>query len=212
MYRTVITLILAIVAVALLAPNTQAQVSAGITLDKDGIRSFHLAIGDHFGVVEKEVAMVVERNVPEEELPVVFFLAKHAGVAPSVIVKLRLSGKSWMEITHRFGLTVDIFYVHFDKDPGPPYGNAWGHFKEKKKSQWKSINLVDVDIVNLVNLKFISERHGYTPTEIVKLRAQGHHFAAIHKHIKTKKEQKNKNKAIASSEKPQQGKGKGKKK
>jgi hypothetical protein len=208
MYRTVITLTLAIFAIALIAPKTQAEVSAGITLDKDGIRSFHLAIGDHYGVKEKEVTVVVERKVPDEELPVVFFLAKHGGVAPSVIVQLRLGGKSWMEISHRFGLTADIFYVHFDKDPGPPYGKAWGHFKKKKRGQWKSINLVDVDIVNLVNLKFMSERHGYTPSEIVKLRAKGHHFAAIHKHVKAQKQKAKKNKAMAVKQKPNKGKGK----
>ncbi len=208
MHKTVITLALAIFAIALIAPKSQAEVSAGITLDKDGIKSFHLAIGDHYGVPEKDVVVVRERNVPEEELPVVFFLAKHAGVAPSVIVQLRLGGKSWMEISHRFGLTADLFYVHFDKDPGPPYGNAWGQFKKKKRAQWKSVELADVDIVNCVNLKFMAERHGYKPGEIVKLRAQGHHFAAIHKQIKAKKQQQKKNKAIAAKHKPNKGKGK----
>jgi len=210
MYRTVITLILAMFAIALVSPRAQAEISAGVTLDEDGIKSFRLAIGDHYGVPEKEVLVVHERKIPDEELPVVFFVAKQAGVAPSVIVQLRLGGKTWMEISNRFGLTAELFYIAFDKDPGPPYGKAWGHFKKNKRDQWKSIQLVDADIINLVNLKFMAERLGCTPGEIVKLRAQGHNFAAIHKQIKARKDKQKKSKAMASNEKA--GKAKHKKK
>lgn len=212
MYRKSMVALLSLFAALLFVPRTQAGVDVGISLDEDGIKGFYLAIGDHYDVKEKEVIIVREQKIPDDDLPVIFFLARHAGVKPGVIVKLRLGGKSWMDITFHYGLTAEIYYVQFDHDPGPPYGNAWGHFKKKKRAKWGGIRLVDADIVNFVNLKFVSEKYGYTPAEIVKLRAKGDSFVNIHKHVKANRgQQKKKAKAMASSGYPK-GKVKGKKK
>ena len=191
---------LALLAAFLIAPQAQAGVDIGLSIDEDGIRSFHLAIGEHFGVKEKAVVVVREKKIPDDDLPVVFFLAKHASVTPSVIVKLRLSGKSWMQIAMHFGLTAEVFYVKFDRDPGPPYGKAWGHFRKHKKARWGEIRLPDADIVNIVNLKFVSEKYGYSPAEVVKMRARGDRFAAIHKQAKAGKGKPTKGKqSVAAS-------------
>ena len=197
---------LALLAAFLIAPQAQAGVDIGLSIDEDGIRSFHLAIGEHFGVKEKAVVVVREKKIPDDDLPVVFFLAKHASVTPSVIVKLRLSGKSWMQIAMHFGLTAEVFYVKFDRDPGPPYGKAWGHFKKHKRSEWHKVKLVDADVINLVNLKFASEHYGHTPAQIVKMRAKGDSFVALHKKVKADKmkQRKQKAKAVASTDNQKQ--------
>jgi len=205
MYRkTMITLLASFVLLALsvIAPQTQAGVEVGLSADEDGIRSFHLAIGEHYGVQEKTVIAVRERKIPEEDIPVVFFLAKNAGVTPDVIVKLRVSGNSWMQIATQFGLTAELFYVKFDKDPGPPYGKAWGHFKKHKRADWHKVRLVDADITNLVNLKFAVARHGCTPAEVVKMRAKGDGFVKFHKQARAKKmkQRKHKAKVVASTD------------
>jgi len=197
---------LALFAAFLIAPQAQAGVEVGLSIDEDGIKSFHLAIGEHYGVKEKEVVVVREKRIPDEDLPVVFFLAKHANVTPSVIVKLRLSGNSWMQIATQFGLTAELFYVKFDRDPGPPYGKAWGHFKKHKRADWHKVKLVDADIINLVNLKFAVARHGCTPAEVVKMRAKGGGFVNIHKKAKAEKmkQRKQKAKAVASTDNQKQ--------
>ena len=97
-----------------------AEINAGISIGEDGINGFYLAIGEHYRVPEKEITVVRERKIPNEEMPVVFFLAGRAGVAPEAIIKLRLSGKSWMDITFGFGLNAESFYVPVTVDPGPP--------------------------------------------------------------------------------------------
>ncbi len=206
MYRKSIIAVLALFAALLVAPQTQAGVEVGLAADEDGIKSFHLAIGEHYGVQEKEVVFVRKRNIPDEDLPVVFFLAKHAKVTPDVIVRLRVKGNTWMQIAAQFGLTAELFYVKFDKDPGPPYGKAWGRFKKHKKSEWHKVTLYDADIINLVNLKFAVAHYGCSPADVVKMRATGKHFAIFHKKARAErmKHRKQKAKAVASNEHPKQ--------
>lgn len=195
------------------APCALAGIDIGLSIDEDGIRSFHLAIGEHYQVPEKEIVVIRKQSLSDEELVVVFFLAEHAGVKAGLIVNLRSDGKSWWEITHHFGLNPDIFFLTMKAAPGPPYGKAYGHFKKGKKNRWKNVTLADIDIINWVNLRFVSERHGYAPDEIIRLRHQGLGFAKINAHVKHKMKEKRKQKQISKSSGPQKPtKGKGKKK
>ena len=196
------------------AGTIQAEINAGISIDEDGIKGFYLAIGEHYRVPDKEVTVVRERNIPDEELPVVFFLAARTGVTPEAIIKLRLSGKSWMDITFGYGLNAEIFYVPVAVDPGPPYGKAYGHFKNRERSQWGKINLPDTDVINLVNLKFMSDYYKCPADDVIKLRQQGKNFVDINSQVKKNKKQAGQNKAkqVSKNETDQPNKGKGKKK
>ena len=211
MNRTATIILPAVFTIALLAPRSHADVDIGLSVDSEGIKGFYLAIGEHYEMKEREVVAVRKRNVPDEELPVVFFLARNAKVAPAVIVKLRLGGMSWMEITRHFGFGAEVFYVKLESAPGPPYGKAWGHFK-KKRTEWKNIDLVDADIVNFVNLKFVADRYGHSPSEIAKRRAKGDSFVAIHKHVKAHQKHHRKKARVVASSEAQKQKVKGKKK
>lgn len=182
--------------------ESRAQVSAGITIGKEGVEGFYLAIGDYYKVPEREVVVLKERRIPEEEMPVVLFIAQRARVEPSVVIDLRLGGKSWMDITVHFGLSPEIFYVPVKRTPGPPYGKAYGYYKNKPKKEWKTIVLADADVVNFVNLRFATEYYGYSADEVIKMRSEGKNFVEIHDHVKKAKKEKGKEKS----------KGKGKRK
>ena len=196
------------------ADKCRADIDVGLSIGEDGIKGFYLAIGEHFKVPEKEIVIVREKKIPDEDLPVVYFMARRSEVAPEVIIKLRLGGKSWMEICAHFGMTAEIFYVPVKTAPGPPFGKAYGHFKKKKKNEWKTIQLSDADIVNFVNLRFISEHYGYSPDDVIKMREKGKSFVIINAEVKKNKGQENKQSGQhATKEKPKgKDKGKGKKK
>ena len=166
------------------AVSAETQWSVGVSIGDEGIRNFNLSIGQYYRVPEREVIVVRERGFRDEELPVVFFLASRARVAPGVIIGLRSKGLSWMDITLHFGLSPEIYYVPVKEvRVGPPYGKAYGHYKKHPKHEWKRIALADDDVVNLVNLRFISEHHGYAPETVMKMRAEGRPFVAIHETI-----------------------------
>ncbi len=48
--------------------------------------------------------------------------------------------------------------------------------------------LGDDDVVNLVNLKFMSEHYGYPPEKIIKMRSGGKEFVSIYDEIRKEKE------------------------
>jgi hypothetical protein len=186
MRKSLIVFIVSI-ALGLLAGAAKGDVSLGISGDQDGIKEFHLAIGDFYHVQETEITVVRERHIPDNELPVVFFLAQRARVSPDIIVKMRLGGRSWMDICLHYNLGADIFYVPVKHVNGPPYGKAYGYYKNKPRKEWKSIRLSDTDVMNLVNLRFISSYYGYSPDEVVKMRANGKSFVKINKDFKADK-------------------------
>ena len=202
MLRAYLILTTGILLLALVTLRAQAQVSTGISIGKEGVQGFYFAIGEYYHLPEKEVIVVHERRVPDEELPVVFFIAREAHVALSVIIDLRLSGKSWWEITVHYGLSPEIFYVPVEVVPGPPYGKAYGYYKKKPRKEWKSIVLSDVDVVNFVNLRFMTEHYGYRPEEVIRMRSAGKSFVVIHDEVIKGK--------AGKGEKHGAGKGKGK--
>jgi hypothetical protein len=187
-----------------------AEVNIGATFTDDGLKEFHLAIGDFYTVPENEVIVVKKTGIPEDELPVVFYIATRANVAPGVIIDLRLKETSWMDISLHFGLGAGMYYVESKEDIGPPYGKALGHFKNHKRQDWSKIRFTDTEITALVNLKFLSAHYGYSPAKIAEMSAKGESFAKLNQKIKKDKANK-KAKAVAKSNDNSKGKKKGKK-
>jgi hypothetical protein len=166
----------------LLAIGAQAQVSGGISINNDGVRGFYLAIGQNYHVAEREVVVVHERRIPDEEIPVVFFIARKAHVRPAEIVELRLSGQSWMDITLHYRLRPDIYYVSMKGDPGQEFGRAYGHWRQPKR-EWKKWRLDDDDIIKMVNLQFVSNHYRLKTNEVVRLRGRHSNFIDVAREV-----------------------------
>lgn len=155
------------------------NVSAGVSINDGHLNSFYLAIGEYYHVPESRVVYVRNHyHIHDEDLPVVFFLASRAHVNPQAIIDLRIRhGMSWLNITFHYGLTPEIYYVPVTR-VGPPYGNAYGHFKRHKKD-YKKVVLLDDDVVNLVNLRFMSEYHGMAAETVMDRRGRGERFVVM---------------------------------
>lgn len=168
------------------------NIDMGVSISDEGLRGFYLSVGDYYRIPYREVVIIRERGIFYEEVPVVLFIAQRARVEPSVIIDLRLRNKSWMDIIIHFGLSPEIFYVPVRVVPGPPYGKAYGYYKNKPKKEWKKIALDDDDIVNLVNLRFISQHYGYSADNVVRMREKGKSFIDIDHEIREIKKTKDK--------------------
>lgn len=201
-------LIITLLTVGFALSASAADVSMGISADEDGLKSFHLALSEHFQVDYNTIDKTRKEIKNDEELAVVYFIAERARIHPRVVISLRRQGKSWQQITTELGFTAGIFYVEME-NPSPPYGKALGHFKHQKKNQWHKVHLTDTEIINLVNLQFVSQYNGMKPDNVAKLRSTGNTFMAINQHIKNEK----KAKSVAQSDNGNgQDKGKGKNK
>jgi hypothetical protein len=156
---------------ALFVPN-RAQAQTAISVGAR-IGDFHVAVSNYYHVPEREVVVIRERRIRDEELPVVLFIAQRARVTPARIVDLRLRGMSWWDISVRYGIRPEVYYVPVVVTPGPPYGKAWGHYKKKPRKQWDTIVLADDEVVNLVHVRFLSDYYDVPPERVIEVR--GHH-------------------------------------
>ena len=113
--------------------HAQTAVSASVQ-----IGDFHVTVANYYRVPEREVIVLRERRIPDDEIPVALFIAQRAAVPPASIVDLRLRGDSWWEISVRFGIEPDVYYVPVAVTPGPPYGKAYGHSLASRSTSWTS--------------------------------------------------------------------------
>lgn len=140
------------------------------------INSFSLSIGDYYQVPQREV-VVVERRIPREEVGVAYYLARHSHRDVGYITDLRLRGYSWWDITLRLGLNPrSIYVVDTARSYGPPYGKAYGYHKKHR--------LYDREIVDLVNVRFLSDYHRISPEEVIERRRGGDRYDRINRHYR----------------------------
>jgi hypothetical protein len=131
-----------------------------------------------------------------------------AKVPPGQIIKWRLHNRwSWMKIVSKLRLGPEIFYVPIDAPVRGGYYARIYEYYQRPRSEWRKIKLTDVDIINCVNLHFISGYYGYKPVEVIKMRDAGKNFVVIHNDIKVVKQKEYKVKYIKQV-KPGKGKGK----
>lgn len=148
----------------------------GVSGSDGKIDGFSLSIGDYYRVPQQEV-IVVERRIPREEVGVAYYLARHAHRDVGFITDLRLRGQSWWDITIRLGLDPRIIYVVDTRRAyGPPYGKAYGYHKKYR--------LHDREIVDLVNVRFLSDYHRISPDEVIERHRGGDHYDRIDRHYR----------------------------
>lgn len=153
------------------------------------------AMSLYYGKPKPEI-LVIRESVPVDEIPVVLFIASKVNVAPDVIVSLRLDGKSWMAIVSLYHLSPAVFYVPVTTVvTGPPFGRAYGYYKNKPKSKWNTIVMSDADVINLVNLRFVSQYYKVPPEKVITLRQKQKETSYVFVHqVMTGEKSKKKNK------------------
>lgn len=175
-----------LIASAAFGATAGTVVNNALSAARDG---FFRSIGEYFAVPQTQIVYVQQQRIPDDEIPVVFYMARQAKVTPATIIALRLKGDSWQVITNKYGYGPEIFYVPVNAKMaiGPPYGHAYGYYRNKPKKDWNKIKLEDADIINLVNLKFISEHYKYPVDSIMKMRQKNKVFYTIGDDIEKQK-------------------------
>jgi len=163
----------------------------------------NLAVADSgYGRAVLEPVLPRLRNY-ERDLPVVLFLAKASGRPVGDVVKLRDDRLSWPFILTNLKLTPDILFAGIERDPGPPYGKAWGYWK-KQAGQGR---LSDDDIAGLVHVQLGSR---WASTGAYDLAHDQGSRKQVVKFVANKRGRPYKQASASRGGKPQKSKGKGK--
>ena len=180
------------------------DVTVGLDL-ADDTRVFLNVTNDHFAPPEREATALVRRcRRPEDDYPVVLFLSHASGVPAGKVLDLRLQGLSWADVMFHLRLGPGVLFARLDRDPGPPYGKAWGHYKNHKKGG--RMVFTDGDVIGLTKLQIAAGYYGVNPYTILSERGKG---VSIEKYTATK-QRGNKGQAKQAKQ-PNKGAGKSKK-
>jgi len=176
---TIFGAVLALVLCAIPNP-ARARTSFDFLFSMDNVSNdnqFFLNVAvDNYGYSRRDLEPVLPRlRYVEADLPVVLFLAHECGRPPAYIVDMRSRGMSWGVIFDRVGVRYDVLFRGIDRDPGPPYGNAWGHWKRNRRGY----RMNDSDIVGLVQLQVGARACRVRPYEMARYRGQGRSVAYV---------------------------------
>lgn len=120
----------------------------------------------------------VRYNDPDD-LAVSLFICRHSGRSPEEVFRLFRRGLSWWDISIRLGIPADAWFVQVDRDPGPPYGKAYGYWKQHKRDRRQALVLSDIEIRDLVAARMIHEYYAVPVGTAMELRAAGLNLRGI---------------------------------
>jgi hypothetical protein len=129
---------------------------ADVRLDDD--TDVYFAISSrYFDRDRGEVERWGRRYDNPDDLAVALFISRHSGISLASIFTLRREGHTWWEIGVRAGVPHEVWYVPVERDPGPPYGHAYGHWKKHRRHPRSDFVLADTDVRNLVAVRMMHE-------------------------------------------------------
>lgn len=161
-----------------LAGSAPPAAQAGIDVDFGAAvrvgddSSIYFAVSSHyFDRDEESVRRWYRRCDEPDDLAVALFIAGHGHGSPDEVFALRGEGLSWWEIGMRVGVPADSWFPPVRRDPGPPYGKAYGHWKNHRKSRTAKLVLSDADARNLVAVRLLHEYYGVSVEAAMEWRA-----------------------------------------
>ncbi|HYV18518.1 MAG TPA: hypothetical protein VFC25_05770 [Verrucomicrobiae bacterium] len=156
--------------------------SLGLKISDDA--RFFLNMTNRYYGSQQQAVPVLERCAnPDLDFPVVMFLAQVSGKRADAVLSLRRKGISWSEVMVRLQVQPDRLFVGLDRDPGPPYGHAWGHYKQQRGEEKARFDVEDRTVQDLVRLQIASGALRVSPYTIVSERQRGmtvDRFVVIH--------------------------------
>ena len=189
------------------------RLGAEIQIDDD--TEVYIGVSSHYYDRDPEQVRGWNRQCGHpDDLAVALFIARHTGRTPAFLLNLHSQGSTWWDVSLRLEMNPDVWFLPTKRQPGPPYGKAYGHWKNSKKSKQRLI-LADTDCRNLVAVRMLHECYGVSVERAMEMRASGKDLkkltAGEYRNKHGKNHQKEKKVADNSSSGKGNGKGKGKK-
>lgn len=151
----------------------------------DDARFFLNVTNRYYGSSQQAVGVLARCGDPADDFPVVMFMAQASGRRADAILAMRAKSIAWSDVMVRLQVPSDRLFAGLDRDPGPPYGHAWGHWKKIRGRGEKPAQIVldDRTVQDLVRLQIASGALRVNPYTIVSERQQGmtvDRFVVIH--------------------------------
>lgn len=131
--------------------------------------AYYGAVAEFFQLPRTEVGILGDWRLGGDEVPVVLFVARRAGVSPEALVALRRSGRGWAELVQRYRLDATQFHVPLpDQASAGILASAFQQYRALPAARWSEITLSDADIVALVNLRVLAQTLRLSPEAVLR--------------------------------------------
>jgi hypothetical protein len=137
---------------------SQGQTRFGVSFSHGRLRSFDFATSNYYHFPPRDVVWVREHGIPENEIPVVFYIARYSGWEPMTIVRMRLNGLSWGDISLRCGIGPGIYGLPFRVMAGTLHGTSYVNWRSEN-DRMRGYNYTDRDIIGGVHREFAMGHH-----------------------------------------------------
>ena len=143
-----------------------------------------MTVGQAFAVSLEEVRILGEWQLPPEEITVVLFLARRAGVSPDAIATQRDAGAPWATIAQRYGVGAGVFRISFPPDTSLGALEAsYQSFAETPRASWATLPLEDGALVALVNIRILSNQLRVSAAEVLAVWERIGNLVLVHKRL-----------------------------
>lgn len=115
---------------------------------------------------------------PESDFAIFLFMASEGHCSLTRVFTLRSKGMSWIQVMAKLGIPKERVFVESSRDPGPPYGRPYGHWKNR---QSEDLLVRDDDVAYWVNVRTMSTFFGTSPSTVQDWRDSGRTWKAIAK-------------------------------
>jgi hypothetical protein len=152
--------------------------------DTAAIDAYYRTVGRAFSVSLDELGILGEWQLPAEEITVVLFLARRAGVSPDVIASQRDTGAPWATIAQRYGVGAGVFRISFP--PETSLGrleSTYQSFSDTPRASWNALLLDDRDLVALVNIRVLSNELGVAAAEALAAWGRTANLVLVHQQL-----------------------------
>ncbi len=147
--------------------------------------AYFRAVADFFSLPSSEIVILGDWELPPDEIPVVLFIARRAGVSPEALVALRSGGQDWTTLSARYRVTAATLHLPIRDDaPAGALSALYDVFRRTPADEWPEIDLTSVDIISLVNVRVIAQSLGLSVEEVVRGAGSSSSFVQLHAQLK----------------------------
>jgi len=174
------TAVAAVMGLSAPASNAGVDISFGINapVGDDGNLFFSIS-SRYFDRDPRMVDQWARRFPNPDDLAVFLRITSQSRQSPDVVFRYRNQGMSWFDVGTHCGIPVDTWYVPVERDPGPPYGKAYGYWKKHQRNPNYAVRLSDRQVRDLVAMRMAHEYYGVAPEVAMNWRSQGRDVRTI---------------------------------
>lgn len=159
---------------ALLAALLLGTVAAVQQTDEWAREAYFGAVAEFFELPLGEVGILGDSGLDPDEIPVVLFIARRAGVSPDALAVMHRSGQGWAGLARRYRLDAVQFHVPLPDDAGAgPLSAAYDRYRGVGPRRWSEVTLGDEEIVGLVNVRLLAQTLKMSPEDVLARASAG---------------------------------------